>query len=175
MRKSKCPPEAAWRCHEQSGAASGSAAPAPPGEARPQAISAGAPSAMRWGGRERPSEKGRATPTLPLSKNGQIPFGRPFIMDACQTPARDVKSRRKSTPRKTKPFKSKRNCFCLTRMPGPAARRENSWWCLRRLKPTQPAARATPRFHLRRAGLGNGSRLRSQGRMEFVWVRRPSV
>ncbi|HVB39340.1 MAG TPA: hypothetical protein VNE83_00450, partial [Terriglobales bacterium] len=43
--------EAAWRCHEQSGATSGSAASAPPVEARPQATSAGVPSAQRRGGR----------------------------------------------------------------------------------------------------------------------------
>jgi len=42
--------EAAWRCHEQSGATSGSAASAPPVEARPQATSAGVPSAQRRGG-----------------------------------------------------------------------------------------------------------------------------
>lgn len=99
----------------------------------------------------------------PLFKNGQIQFRSPFIMYACQTPAGIVKSRRLSMPRKAKPFKSKRKCCCLAGKPRPATRRENSCRCLRRLKPTPPATRATSVFHARRSPIGSGSRLRSYG------------
>ena len=58
--------EAAWKRHEQSGR------PLPPIEARPQATSAGAPSATRWGGSGSDPAKSGEPPKQPAY---QLPSG----------------------------------------------------------------------------------------------------